>query len=73
LQASLLWCSASRAERALVGRALMTALVGAALLVVSAVAMADGRLLVVVVAMLGCALLIAGRTRRPIRRPVAIP
>lgn len=73
LQASLLWCSASRAERALVGRALMTAVVGAVLLVVTAAALAGGQLLLVVVATLGCALLIAGRVRRPVRRPVAFP
>ena len=42
LQASLLWCSASRDERILVGRALATAVAGAVVLLLTAAALSGG-------------------------------
>jgi O-antigen/teichoic acid export membrane protein len=72
LQATLLWCSASRAERTLVTRALATAVLGAAFLVLTAGGLATGRPLLVVAGLIGSGLLIVGRARRPVRRPVVL-
>ncbi len=72
LQAALLWCSASGSERALVGRALATAVLGAAFLLVTALALAGARPVLLVVGLIGSGLVIAGRVRKPTRRAVVI-
>jgi peptidoglycan biosynthesis protein MviN/MurJ (putative lipid II flippase) len=61
LQAAVLWYSASQDERALVGRALATAVSGAAFVVVTAVALAEGSYLLAALGVLAAAAVIIGR------------
>jgi peptidoglycan biosynthesis protein MviN/MurJ (putative lipid II flippase) len=71
LQASLLWGTAAHAERVLVGRALAIAVVGAALLVLIAVALWHGQFLFAALAVVAAGALVVGRRPPGLRRVVA--
>jgi len=72
LQASLLWCSASRDERTLVGRALATAVLGAVLLLLTAASLSGGHLALAIVAVLAVIALVVGRRPWPRRHALVV-